>query len=202
LKRLGFLIALAVMLSVLITLNLSPADSTNAYNETIISQTEASNSSTGDEIYALRIDNINKNGADFHWSTSVVTNGSIEYGYTKLAEQYNPQSSQSDPSVLITVNAMLTESDPDWVRDHHIRVDNLDMYYNPFVEYTITSVTENGEVYTLSGELVLVDTQVLHWWQSPYFVVPLAVIAVAGFILTIRKQIQSRKAKKATVSLD
>jgi hypothetical protein len=202
LKRLAFFIALAVMLPVLVMLDVSPADSSSADNETITSQIEAGNSSTSDGIFGLRIDNINKNGADFYWSTSIATNGSVQYAYTKLAEQYNPQSSQSDPSVLITVNAMLTESDPDWVRDHHIRVDNLDMYYNPFVEYTITSVTENGEVYTLSGELVLVDTQVLHWWQSPYFVVPLAVIAVAGFILTIRNQIQSRKAKKATVSLD
>ena len=201
-KRLDFFIALAVMLPVLIMLNVSPADSTNADNQTITSQTEASNSSTGDEIYALRIDNINKNGAYFHWSTSVATNGSVEYGYTKVTQQYNPQSSGSPPSVLINVAAKLVKSDSDWVRDHHIRVDNLDMYYNPFVEYTIKSATPGGEVYTLSGEFVLVDTQILHWWQSPYFVVPLAVIAVAELILTIRSHIQLRKAKKAIAPLD
>jgi hypothetical protein len=196
LKRLGFPIVLVVMLPVLVVLSVSPADITSADNATITSQTEAGNSSTSDGIYGLRIANINKNGADFYWSTSVATNGSIEYAYTKLAEQYNPQSSQSDPSVLITVNAMLTKSDSRWVRDHHIKVDNLDMSYDPFVQYTIKSATPSGEVYTLSGELVLVDTQVLHRWQSPYLVIPLAVIAVAGFVLRVRSQIQSRKAKR------
>jgi len=202
LKTLSFLIALAVMLPVLVMLDVSPADSSSADNETITSQIEAGNSSTSDGIFGLRIENINKNGADFYWSTSIAANGSVQYAYTKLAEQYNPQSSQSDPSVLITVNAMLTKSDPHWVRDHHIKVDNLDMSYDPFVQYTIKSATPSGEVYTLSGEFVLVDTQVLHWWQSQYFVVTLAIISVSASILTIRNHIQSRRAKKAIVPLN
>jgi len=202
LKRLSFLIALAVMLPVLVMLDVSPADSSSADNETITSQIEAGNSSTSDGIFGLRIENINKNGADFYWSTSIATNGSVQYAYTKLAEQYNPQSSQSDPSVLITVNAMLTKSDSRWVRDHHIKVDNLDMSYDPFVQYTIKSATHSGDVYTLSGEFVLVDTQVLHRWQSPYLVVPLAAMTVVGFILAIRNLIQSRKAEKAIAPLD
>lgn len=201
-KTLSFLIALAVMLPVLVMLDVSPADSSSADNETITSQIEAGNSSTSDGIFGLRIENINKNGADFYWSTSIAANGSVQYAYTKLAEQYNPQSSQSDPSVLITVNAMLTKSDPHWVRDHHIKVDNLDMSYDPFVQYTIKSATPSGEVYTLSGEFVLVDTQVLHWWQSQYFVVTLAIISVSASILTIRNHIQSRRAKKAIVPLN
>jgi hypothetical protein len=190
------------MLPVLVMLDVSPADSSSADNETITSQIEAGNSSTSDGIFGLRIENINKNGADFYWSTSIAANGSVQYAYTKLAEQYNPQSSQSDPSVLITVNAMLTKSDPHWVRDHHIKVDNLDMSYDPFVQYTIKSATPSGEVYTLSGEFVLVDTQVLHWWQSQYFVVTLAIISVSASILTIRNHIQSRRAKKAIVPLN
>jgi hypothetical protein len=200
LRRLSFLVALAVVLPVLVTLGASPAHSTSADNETITSQTEASNSSTSAEIYGLRIANINKNGADFYWSTSVATNGSIEYAYTKLPQLYNPQSSGSSSSVLITVSVMLVRSESSWVKDHHIKVDNLDMSYDPFVQYTVKSATPSGDVHTLSGEFVLVDTQippqVLHWWQSPYLVIPLAVIAVAGFTLTVRNQIQSRKTKR------
>ena len=208
-KSLALLIALMVMLPVSVMLDASPADGSSADNETITSQTEASNSSTSDEIFGLRIENINKNGADFYWSTSTATNGSIDYAYTKLAEQYNPQSSGGDPSVLITVAAKLVKSDSRWVRDHHIRVDNLDMYYNPFVEYTIKSATPSGEVYPLSGEFVLVDTQVLHWWQSMWYAIfapivgiGLGVLAQTVIVPRIRRVRQSRKAKKAIVPLD
>jgi hypothetical protein len=191
------------MLSVLVMLDASPADSTSADNETITSQIEASNSSTSDGIFGLRIANINKNGADFYWSSSVATNGSVEYGYTKVAQQYNPQSSATPPSVLITVAAKLVKSDSRWVWDHHIRVDNLDMYYNPFVEYTIKSATPSGEVYTLSGEFVLVDTQVLHWWQSMWYAIfapivgiGLGVLAQTVIVPRMRQARQSRKAKR------
>jgi hypothetical protein len=191
------------MLPVLVMLNVSSADSTSADNETITSQIEAINSSTSDGIFGLRIENINKNGADFYWSTSIATNGSIQYAYTKLAEQYNPQSSQSDPSVLITVNAMLTKSDSRWVRDHHIKVDNLGMSYDPFVQYTIKSATPSGEVYTLSGEFVLVDTGVIPWSQTWWFAASLALFVVfLGYIPLIRKYFQSRKAKKPIARLD
>jgi len=206
-KKLILVIALVVMSPLLIVLVIFPTDSTSADNEVVTSQTEASNSSASEEIYALRIANINKNGADFYWSTSVAANGSIEYAYTKLAEQYNPQSSGSQQSVLITIAALLVKSDSSWVRDHHIKVDNLDMYYNPFVEYTIKSETESGEVYTLSGEFVLVDTVVLHWWQSREYAILAPIISpiVVGLLVQmiiiprIRKYFQSRKAKKAMI---
>jgi hypothetical protein len=209
LRRLAIFVALAVTLPVLVMLGASFADIISADNETITSQAEAGNSSTSDDIYGLRIANINKNGADFYWSTSVATNGSIDYGYTKQARLYNPQSSGSPPSVLITVNAMLVKSDSHWVKDHHIKVDNLDMSYDPFVQYTIKSATPSGDVYTLSGEFVLVDTQVLHWWQSmwyaifaPIFGILLGVLAQTEIVPRIRQARQSRKAKKATVRSD
>lgn len=213
-KRLVTVVTLAILLVGLVLLGLSDtdisvADTSVPDNGITTSQTEASNSSTSDEIYGLRINNINKNGADFHWSTSVATNGSVEYGYTKVAQQYNPQSSGTPPSVLITVAAKLVKSDSRWVRDHHIRVDNLDMYYNPFVEYTIKSATPSGEFYTLSGEFVLVDTQVLHWWQSMWYAIfapivgiGLGVLAQTVIVPRIRQARQSRKAKKAAVPVD
>jgi len=187
------LVVLAILIAGLVLSGLGDAAISFADTDTFSNEVTSatSNSSTSDEILGLRIDNINKNGADFHWSTSVATNGSVEYAYTKLA-----QISGSQQSVAISVLIKRVESDPHYRQEHHIRVDNLDMYYHPFVEYTIKSETRGGEVYTLSGEFVLVDTQVLHRWQSPYLVIPLAVIAVAGFILTIRNQIQSRKAKR------
>ena len=155
-----------------------------------------------ENIYGLKIENINKNGADFYWSTSIETKGSIEYAYIKLAQLYNPQSPGSQQGVLMTVVPVRVKSESNWVKDHHIRVDNLDMSYDPFVQYTIKSETFSGEVYTLSGELVLVDTGEVTWWQTSYFVVSLAIISVSGFILAIRKDIQSRKAKRGVAPLD
>jgi hypothetical protein len=49
-----------------------------------------------ENIFGLKIENINRNGADFYWSTSIETKGSIEYGYTKLPELYNPQTRQEE----------------------------------------------------------------------------------------------------------
>ena len=198
-KKIILVIALILMLPVLVVLGTSLADSTSADNETATSQTEASNSSTSDEIYALRIANINKSGADFHWSTSIAANGSIEYAYTKLA-----QISGSQQSVLITVVPVRVKSQPGYFTDHHIRVDDLDMYYDPFVQYTIKSETPSGEVYTLSGEFVLVDTQVLQWWQSMWYAIfapivgiGLGLLAQIAILPTIRQARQSRKARKA-----
>jgi len=213
LRRLAIFVALAVTLPVLVMFGASAADITSADNETITSQSEASNSSTSDEIFGLRIQNINRNGADFYWSTSTATNGSIEYAYTKQAQLYNPQSSGSPPSVLITLAATLVKSDSRWVRDHHIKIDNLDMSYDPFVQYTIRSATPSGEVYTLSGEFVLVDTQVVRWHQTWWFPV---IVGVAMWFLgritkdwdvrkpgsRIKEAFESRKAKKAAVPVD
>ena len=202
--RLVLLIALVVILPVLLVLDASLADSASADNETAANQTEASNSSASEDIYGLRIENINKNGADFYWSTSIKTKGSIEYAYTKLAQQYNPQSSGSQQTVLITAVPARVKSEPGYFKTHHIRVDNLDMYYHPFVEYTIKSETFSGEVFTLSGEFVLVDTVVLQWWQSREYailapIVPLVLGLLFQIIIIprIRKAFQSRKAKKA-----
>lgn len=126
----------------------------------------------GDEgIYSLRIENINMNGADFYWSTSVETKGSIEYAYAKLAQLYNPQSPGSQQDVLMTVVPLRVKSEPHYVKAHHIRIDNLDMYYAPIVQYRIKSETPSGEVYAISGELVLVDAGVIPWWQTPWFAV-------------------------------
>jgi len=180
---------------------------TDTFSNEVTSAT--SNSSTSDEIFGLRIENINKNGADFYWSTSTATNGSIEYAYTKLAEQYNPQSSGSDPSVLMTLRAMRVKSDSHWVKYHHIKVDNLDMSYDPFVQYTIKSATPSGEVYTLSGEFILVDTQIFHWWQSVWYAIFAPIVGIGLGLLAqivivprIKQARQFRKAKKATVPLD
>ena len=190
-KKLIFVIALIVILPVLVVLDTPPADSASADNETTAGQTEASNSSASEDIYGLRIDNINKSGADFHWSTSIAANGSIEYAYTKLAQQYNPQSSGSQQSVLITVVPLRVKSQPGYFTDHDIRVDDLDMYYDLFVQYTIKSETFSGEVYTLSGELVLVDTQALGWWQTWWF--PVIVAGSMWFLGRITKDWNIRK---------
>ncbi len=124
-----------------------------------------------ENIYGLRIENINKNGADFYWITSVETKGSVEYAYTKLAEMYNPQSPGPSVSVLITAVPLQVNYEDHYVKEHHIRIDNLDLTYDPFVQYTVKSQTFNGDIYTISGEFVLVDTDSIHWWQTWQFVV-------------------------------
>jgi hypothetical protein len=194
---------LGIVLAGIVLLGLShvAADTGTPSNEV----TSSSNSSASEEIYALRIENINKNGADFYWSTSVATNGSIEYAYTKLAQRYNPQLPGSQQSVSVTVVPLRVKSDPNWVKDHHIRVDNLDMYYDPFVQYTIKSETFSGENYTISGELILVDTGVIRWWQSIWYAIfaPIVVLVLGQIIIPrIRKNFQSRKAKRGVVPLD
>lgn len=208
-KWLTILVIPAILLAGLALVGLSDtaicaADANSPDNELTISQTQASNSSASDEIYGLRIENISKGGADFYWSTSIETKGSIEYAYTKLALQYNPQSSGSQQSVLITAVPVRVKSESGYFKTHHIRLDDLDMYYAPIVQYTIRSEIFGGDIdiAPISGEFVLVDTQVLRWWQTSYFVVSLAVISVLGFILTIRKYVQSRKAKRGAAPLD
>lgn len=124
-----------------------------------------------DTIYALKIENINRNGADFYWSTSIETKGTLEYSYTKLREIYNPQSPGSTQNVIISATPLLTITEDYYFKDHHIRVDNLDIDESPFVQYTIKSQAFNGETYTISGEFVLVDTKKINWWQTWQFAI-------------------------------
>ena len=133
-----------------------------------------------ENIYGLKIENINKNGADFNWSTSIETMGSIDYAYTKLPELYNPQSPGISQDILMTVIPMQTKTQDRYRKEHHIKVDNLDIDYCPFVEYTIKSQAYNGEIYTISGEFVLVDTQKIHWWQTWQFAI---ITFISGIIL-------------------
>jgi hypothetical protein len=151
----------------------------------LILMTLPSSTLASEDIYGLRIENINGNGADFYWSTSIETIGSVEYAYTKLSELYNPQLPGTSQSVLVTATPLLTKSEDHYVKAHHVRVDNLDINDCPFVQYTIKSETFSGEVYTLSGELVLVDTQIISWWQTWQFAVfvPLFVF-ILGLFLT------------------
>lgn len=148
----------------------------------ILTLTIFPNSTLADEnIYSLRIENINRDGADFYWSTAIETNGSITYSYTKLPELYNPQAPGSSQEVLITATPALTESEDGYLKDHHIKIDNLDIDYCPFVQYKITSETSDGEVYTISGEFVLVDTGKINWWQDWWYVV--VIVPIITFIV-------------------
>lgn len=140
-----------------------------------------SNSTLANEnIYGLKIENINRSGADIYWSTSIETKGSVEYAYTKLPELYNPQSPGTSQDVLTSAIPLQTRSEDHYVKAHHVRVDNLDIDYDPFVQYTIKSQTFNGEIYTLSGEFVLVDTKKIYWWQTWQFAV---IMPIVMFIL-------------------
>lgn len=156
-----------------------------------------------EDIYGLRIENINRSGADFYWSTAIETKGSIEYAYTKLAQLYNPQSPGSQQDILVTAVPARVKSEPHYKKEHHIRVDDLDMYYAPIVQYTIKSETSSGVVYTISGELVLVDTGIIRWWQTMEFAIGMPIgMFVLGLVtrpigLRIKKAFQSRKARKA-----
>jgi hypothetical protein len=208
------LILLGIMLAGIVLFGLSGvvADTDTPNSEVT---TSASNYSASENIYALRIENINKSGADFYWSTSIETKGSIEYVYAKLAQLYNPQSPGGQQDVLVTVVPARIKAELYYVKEHHIRVDNLDMSYDPFVQYTIKSETYSGEAYTLSGELVLVDTGLIRWWQTWWY--PLILLAIGTFLgqiigpkgsnirkvgSRIRKDFQSRKAKRGVVPLD
>lgn len=138
-----------------------------------------------EDIYGLKIENITGSGADFYWSTSIETKGSVEYAYTKLAELYNPQSPGTHADILVSVTPIQTRSEDHYVKAHHVKVDNLDVNYCPFVQYTIKSEAFNGNVYTLSGEFVLIDTKIISWWQTWQFAlfVPLSVF-ILGLLLT------------------
>lgn len=110
-----------------------------------------------EDIYGLRIENINRSGADFYWSTSIETKGSIEYAYTKLPELYNPQSPSDQVTILVMATPAREKTEDGYLKAHHIKIDNLDLNYDPFVQYTIKSAAFNEDNYTLSGEFVLVD---------------------------------------------
>lgn len=159
-----------------------------------------------ENIYGLRIENINRSGADFYWSTSIETKGSVEYAYTKLAELYNPQLPGSSQDVLLSVTPLQTRSEDHYVKEHHIRVDNLDIDYHPFVQYTIKSQAFNGEIYSISGEFVLVDTKEIHWWQTWQFAISMPIIMFILGLITkptiwkIREYLQSiRESKKEMI---
>jgi hypothetical protein len=122
-----------------------------------------------ENIYGLRMENISRSGADFYWSTSIETKGSVEYAYTKLPELYNPQLPGSRQDILVSIIPLQIRSEAHYRKAHHVKVDNLDLDYDPFVQYTIKSEAFNGEVYTISGEFVLVDTGKIHWWQTWWF---------------------------------
>ncbi|MGD0795053.1 MAG: hypothetical protein ABR958_05635 [Dehalococcoidales bacterium] len=137
-----------------------------------------------ENIFGLKIENINRNGADFYWSTSNETKGSIEYAYTKLPELYNPQLPGTHQDILISVTPAQTRSEGVYLKEHHIKVDKLDLSYDPFVQYTVKSQAFNGEIYTISGEFVLVDTQKTQWWQTWQFAVLSTIIAlILGWLL-------------------
>ncbi len=147
-----------------------------------------------ENIYGLRIENINRSGADFHWSTSIETKGSITYSYTKLPEFYNPQAPGSHQDILVTATPALTESEDRYRKEHHIKIDNLDMDYCPFVQYTIKSQAFNGETYEISGEFVLVDTGKLHWWLTWWFAifVPTLTLILGLLIPTIVRKLKKK----------
>ena len=149
-----------------------------------------------DNIYGLRIENINRSGADIHWITSIETKGSITYAYTKLPELYNPQAPGSHQEILVTATPALTESEDHYRKEHHIKIDNLDLNYCPFVQYTIKSQAFDGEIYEISGEFVLVDTQKINWWQTWWFLIMLFVLGqIAWPTITIKiwKRIKPNK---------
>jgi hypothetical protein len=155
---------------------------------------------TDEEIYGIRIENINRTGADFYWSTSIETKGSVEYAYTKLPELYNPQSPGASQSVLISAIPLLKKTEDHFVKQHHVKIDRLDINYDPFVQYTIKSETFTGTVYSISGEFVLVDTQKLNWWQSwQYAVFAPLITLILGLIIPYIKGLFTKKIKKDIV---
>jgi len=139
-----------------------------------------------ENIFGLKIENINRNGADFYWSTSIETKGTLEYAYSKLAELYNPQSSGTQQTVLITATPLQTISEPHYTKWHHIKVDDLDIDYDPFVQYTIKSQVFNGETYTLPGEFVLVDVNKINWWETWWFSIGTFIFGlISALIITL-----------------
>lgn len=143
-----------------------------------------------ENIYGLKIENINRNGADFYWSTSIETKGSVEYAYSKLPELYNPQSPGSHQDILVTAIPLQTRSEDHYVKAHHVKVDNLDIDYHPIVQYTIKSQAFSGETYTISGEFVLVDAKTIYWWQTWQFATGLSIVMI--FLGLIIKQITAK----------
>jgi hypothetical protein len=117
-------------------------------------------------IYSLRIDNITKTGADIYWSTAVPTIGTVYYGDTDLPELFNPQTPGSQASILVTVVPGLQVSEPHYTLSHHVTLNRLDMNVDPFIQYTISSQPVTGAPYTLSGQLVLVNSAAIPWWQN------------------------------------
>ncbi|MFQ5997152.1 MAG: hypothetical protein ACE5LA_06010 [Dehalococcoidales bacterium] len=78
--------------------------------------TLSSSTLASEDIYGLRIENINRNGADFYWSTSIETKGSVEYAYTKLPELYNPQLPGTSQNILLSATPSQTRSE-----DHYVK---------------------------------------------------------------------------------
>jgi len=163
----------------------------------LILLTLPSSTLASEEIYGLKIENINRGGADFYWSTSIETKGSVVYAYTKLPELYNPQLPGTSTGVLVSITPSQTRSEDHYVKAHHVKVDNLDLNYDPFVQYTIKSETFNGDVYALSGEFVLIDTPEIRWWQNWQFAVfvPLSAL-ILGLLLTPLTSILWKKLRK------
>lgn len=149
---------------------------------------------TSEDIYGIRIENINRSGADFYWSTSVETIGTVEYAYTKLPQLYNPQSPGTYQDVLVSVTPLLKKTEDHFVKQHHIKVDRLDVDYNPFVQYTINSQTHDGTVYSVSGEFVLIDIEELYWWQNWQYAIfaPIITLILGLVIPYIIKKVNKR----------
>lgn len=151
-----------------------------------------------EDIYSLRIENINRSGADFRWSTSIETKGTIEYAYAKLPELYNPQKPGTSATIIMTVTPLQIKSETNYVKEHHVKIDNLDINYDPFIQYTIKSETFNGDIYSISGEFVLVNIKVINWWQTWMYALfmPLTMFVLGQIIrptiLLIREYLRKR----------
>jgi len=164
----------------------------------LISYSFSNSTLASENIFGIRIENINRSGADFYWSTSVETKGRVEYAYTKFRELYNPQSPGTHQDVLVSVTPLQTRSEDYYVKTHHVKVDNLDLDYDPFVQYTIKSQTFDGQTYTISGEFVLVDTGVILWWQTWQFAIGTFILGLITTPITLRvwRYLQSRRKKR------
>lgn len=124
------------------------------------------NGSSDNNIYALSIRNITSTGADIYWSTAVPTIGTVYYSDVDIPEVYNPQSPGSKATILVTNIPGLQVSEAHYTEAHHVTLNRLDMNADPFIQYTISSQPVSGDPYTLSGQLVLVNSTAIPWWQN------------------------------------
>ena len=146
-------------------------------NCTLASGTTDSNDNN---IYALSIRNITSTGADIYWSTAVPTIGTVYYSDTDIPEVYNPQSSGSQVTILVTGIPGLQVSEAHYTEAHHVTLNRLDMNADPFIQYTISSQPASGDPYTLSGQFVLVNSTAIPWWQNWQYAV---FVPIGTFIL-------------------